>query len=364
MPPKKVMANTKGPLLARYTQDMLDFRHYILQMYSITASKKFEGGGFSEIFELPHNQILRIGLVGPYNTAHFPRAVKAMREGWERANKSGVTPRIEYVADLPSNWGQAKEGMVATVMSRVTDIVPFPKWANLFASDVEMAKAIFSAAEQLEAVGVIHADPNPGNVLVRKNGDVVFIDLDDMCMFGGGSDVESFYCTRQVGTTPGYRAPEYELPPKKKTAFDAYLNSVQGRKHSMYAGLIALVAAAHAQIPLASDMKNAADATKMLPSLKTVADWILGPIDQRPKSAREIVKELNKLSPAAKQRKGSISSQTRPSSPSPSSASSSLKKRKRSASPCGKNKVKNPRTKRCISVSGKVYKTLLGKEIL
>jgi hypothetical protein len=377
MPPKKAVIASPGPTLDRYTQEMLKFRHSILQLYSITANNKIAGGGFSEIFELPHNQLLRIGLIGPYNAGHFPRAVQASREGWARTNKSGVTPRIEYVADLPSNWAEAKskgvpvkEGMIATVMSRVTDVVPFPDWAKLFASDLKIAQALFTAAAKLEAVGVIHSDANERNVLVRKNGEVVFVDLDDLCQYEGTTEVETFFCKRISGFTPGYCAPELQLPPAKKANLHSYIHSATGRRQSMYAGLMAIVAAAFKQIK-PTDMKSAADAPKMLktPGLKAIAEQIVGPIDQRPKSAKEIVQALSKIS--QRQRSGSSSSSSSSNSysaelPQPApKATLTLKKEKktkkrktRPASPCGRGQVVNPHTKRCINVGGKVHKIL------
>lgn len=358
MPPKKVVVaakGKKGTFLDRYTPEMNAFKERMLNLYPGAAEKKIGMGGFSEIYELPHNRVLRIGLVGPYNASNYPRAMHAIQKGWQLANASDVTPRVEYVADFQSNWRDNKEGIVVSVMSRVTNIVPFPEWAKLFDSDVEIAKALFRAAEKLEAVNIIHADPNAGNVLVRKNTNVVFIDLDDLCLSEGESDEDKFFCKREVGTTQGYRAPEYELSPAKKSKFNAYLHSAVGRKHSMYAGLMALTAAAFKQLKNADEMTTSADAPKMLktPGLKAIAEQIVGPIDKRPKSARDMLMALTKLSslPAATP-PATVRRQS-------SNASSKAEIERRPSSPCAKKgKVQNPRTKRCIAVGGRVHRDL------
>lgn len=359
MPPKKAVAvvdvpnEKKGPAAANYSPEMIAYREKMLRLYP--TAKKINGGGFSEIFALPHNQLLRIGLIGPYNPGNFTRAIKSCREAWERTNRSGVSPKVQYVDNFPSKWSESKPGMLVSVIDRVTEVVPFKDIGRVFASDVEMAKAMFAAADKLEKVGVIHGDPSPNNVLVRANGDVVFIDLDDMCLFGKedkqiDSEVTSFFCKRIVGYTPGYTAPENELPPAKKSVHYAYLNSVIGRKQSMYAGLIATVAAAYAGFTKVGDMKAATDATKYVSAdLKPIVEWIMGPIGKRPTSARDVLQRLQTLS--SPERRASISSVYY-------SAELPQKKRKRASSVCGDNKVQNPETRRCIAVGGKVYQRL------
>ena len=152
-------------------------------------------------------------------------------------------------------------------------------------------RQLAGALGALHAIGVLHRDVKPGNVLVREDGSLAFIDFGLARQLGLESDITGHGA---IFGTPHYMSPEQGHGAPLDERSDLYSLGVV--LHEMVTGEKPFVA----ETPLAVIYKHANAPLPQLPSALTHLQPLLNALlakrpDDRPASAAEIVARIDEL---------------------------------------------------------------------
>lgn len=155
----------------------------IMKQYGLDFYKDLPigSGSFAFIYDIGNNKILRLETSsGSPNPAKMALRVD---QYMIKHPSPGLFPQIHlseiHFADragyYPGGW------TMSTVMDKV-DIDDWRNWNKYFSSPDQLITAIKSQTKRYLDYGLIHLDPSPNNVVLTKQGEILFLDNSDGCL--------------------------------------------------------------------------------------------------------------------------------------------------------------------------------------
>jgi hypothetical protein len=190
------------------------FYDTILEKYNLIGKSPLARGAFADVYVLPNHHLLRLEMGG----ITFVRIGEAKRATLQalQAHHCPMLAQLFNVTLYTERVGQTSPWVLVSEMEHLQEL-PWSTWRTIYATEKEVASAIFEAVAGLIKLNIFHADVNDNNVMLTAKG-VRFIDFDNAC-----SDVDGAQknCSEIVTGTTGFVAPEFLVLLKKTHHFTA-----------------------------------------------------------------------------------------------------------------------------------------------
>jgi serine/threonine protein kinase len=170
----------------------------------------WRSGGFSDVYELGDNKLLRLSSVQALSKQYIDALAKNAVAVAERARD--LMPKFDtFMVYYLGVVGKVHQAIFESVVERLTPI-PFEEWLDNYDSPKQLMHALLTFGQTMVERGILHRDMSLGNILLCKPDPTeskrfMFIDADDACLLPDGLTCNDGL---QISTT-GFVLPELEL---------------------------------------------------------------------------------------------------------------------------------------------------------